>query len=100
LACGSREQIEALGQYGECLGMVFQIRDDLLDLEGDPAKLGKAVKKDQQRGKATYPTLLGKEKAREMMRQLMQSGLEAIAPFGKAAEPLAGIGEYVLNRVN
>lgn len=100
LACGSHEQIEALGQYGECLGMVFQIRDDLLDLEGDPAKLGKAVKKDQQRGKATYPTLLGKEKAREMMRQLMQSGLEAIAPFGTAAEPLAGIGEYVLNRVN
>ncbi len=80
--------------------MVFQIKDDLLDLEGDPAKLGKAVKKDQQRGKATYPTLLGKEKAREMMRRLVDSGLEAISPLGKAAEPLACIGEYIGSRVS
>jgi geranylgeranyl diphosphate synthase, type II len=100
LASGSHEQIEALGTFGECLGMVFQIKDDLLDLEGDPEKLGKAVKKDQQRGKATYPTLLGKQKATEMMRHLMNTGLEAISPLGKAAEPLTGIGEYILRRVN
>jgi geranylgeranyl diphosphate synthase, type II len=100
LASGTHEQIEALGKFGECLGMVFQIKDDLLDLEGDPAKLGKAVKKDQQRGKATYPTLLGKEKAREMMRRLVDSGLAAISPLGKAAEPLAYIGEYIGSRVS
>ncbi len=100
LACGTLAQIEALGKFGECLGMVFQIKDDLLDLEGDPAKLGKAVNKDQQRGKATYPTLLGKDKAREMMRRLVDSGLEAISPLGKAAEPLACIGEYIGSRVS
>ena len=100
LSCGTHDQIEALGRFGDCLGMVFQIRDDLLDLEGDPAKLGKAVKKDQERGKATYPTLLGKAKAQELMRQLVNSGLESISPLGSAAEPLARIGEYIVSRVN
>jgi geranylgeranyl diphosphate synthase, type II len=100
LASGTHEQIEALGKFGECLGMVFQIKDDLLDLEGDPGQLGKAVRKDQQRGKATYPTLLGREKARELMRGLVDSGLGAILPLGKAAEPLARIGEYIGSRVS
>jgi geranylgeranyl diphosphate synthase, type II len=100
LAGGTTEQIDLLGSFGERLGMVFQIRDDLLDLEGDPAKLGKAVKKDHTRGKATYPRLVGVEKARTMMRELVDSGLDAIRPLGAAGEPLACIGEYIGNRVS
>ena len=58
LAGGTRAQIEILGRFGEDLGVAFQLRDDLLDLEGDPEKMGKAVKKDRQRGKATYPNVV------------------------------------------
>jgi geranylgeranyl diphosphate synthase, type II len=100
LAGGTREQIQVLGEFGEYLGAVFQIRDDLLDLEGDPGKLGKAVKKDQSRGKATYPRLVGEGKAKEFMQALLASGLETIRPLGKAAEPLARIAEYVGNRLS
>jgi geranylgeranyl diphosphate synthase, type II len=100
LAGGSREQMGILGQFGEKLGAVFQIKDDLLDLEGDPTKLGKAVKKDQQRGKLTYPMLLGKEKAREMMQDLLDSALTTIQPLGCNAERLAQIAKYVGERMN
>jgi geranylgeranyl diphosphate synthase type II len=100
LAGGSGEQIGILEQFGERLGAVFQIKDDLLDLEGDPAKLGKAVKKDQQRGKLTYPMLLGKEKAREMMQDLIDSALTTIQPLGPKAECLALIAKYVGDRMN
>ncbi|MGO9568325.1 MAG: polyprenyl synthetase family protein [Desulfomonilaceae bacterium] len=99
LAGGSREQIGILGQFGEKLGAVFQIKDDLLDLEGDPTKLGKAVKKDRQRGKLTYPTLLGKEKAREMMQELLESALRTIQPLGSKAECLTLIAKYVGERI-
>jgi geranylgeranyl diphosphate synthase, type II len=100
LAGGSGEQIGILEQFGERLGSVFQIKDDLLDLEGDPAKLGKAVKKDQQRGKLTYPMLLGKEKAKEMMQDLIDSALTTIQPLGRKAECLALIAKYVGDRMN
>lgn len=100
LAGGSQEQIGILGQFGEKLGVVFQIKDDLLDLEGDPAKLGKAVKKDQQRGKLTYPMLLGKEKARGMMQELLDSALRTTHLLGGKGECLKLIAEYVGERIN
>ncbi len=100
LAGGDSRQIEILGRYGELLGIVFQIRDDLLDLEGDPKKLGKAVKKDQLRGKPTYPTVLGKEKTEEMMDRLLDSALGGIEPLGDRAEPLALIGKYIGERTS
>jgi geranylgeranyl diphosphate synthase, type II len=99
LAGGDPRQIEALGRYGELLGMAFQIRDDLLDLEGDPEKLGKAVKKDEFRGKPTYPTLLGQAETKKMMIGLLDSALEAIKPLGPEAEPLVLIGRYVGERI-
>lgn len=99
LAGGRADQIEILGRFGEDLGAVFQIRDDLLDLEGDPAKLGKAVGKDRQRGKATYPRLLGREEAKAMINDLVRSAVETIRPLGEAARPLALIGEYLAKRI-
>jgi len=100
LAGGDSRQIEALGRYGEFLGMAFQIRDDLLDLEGDPEKLGKAVKKDESRGKPTYPTLLGRDETKKMMIRLLESALEALKPLGPASEPLVLIGRYVGERIS
>ena len=98
LAGGTEAQIGILGRYGTLLGKAFQIKDDLLDLDGDAAKLGKAVNKDQGRGKATVPMLLGKGGSKDMMRELIGSALEAIRPFGKKAEILALIGRYVGER--
>jgi geranylgeranyl diphosphate synthase, type II len=100
LAGGSREHVEILRLYGENLGAVFQIKDDLLDMEGDPIRLGKAVRKDQHRGKATYPNLLGKEKATEKMQSLLTSALDAIRPLRERATPLALIARYVGERTN
>ncbi len=100
LVGGSREQIEILGQFGEKLGAVFQIKDDLLDLEGDPAKLGKAVKKDRGRGKVTYPVVLGIEKTREMMQSILDSALAALQPLGHKAGHLALIAKYIGERMS
>lgn len=100
LAGGSLQEIRLLGDYGEFLGQVFQIRDDLLDLEGDPEKLGKAVKKDQQRGKATYPKLWGEEKTKSLMRDLMAGAIETIEPLGEKSEVLSSLVRYVGQRIS
>ena len=59
LGGGSEEQLAALTRYGETAGLAFQIADDILDIVGDQAELGKDIGSDQARGKATYPALLG-----------------------------------------
>ncbi|MEJ2715552.1 MAG: polyprenyl synthetase family protein [Deltaproteobacteria bacterium] len=100
LAGGTRAQIEILGRFGEDLGVAFQLRDDLLDLEGDPEEMGKAVKKDQRRGKATYPNLVGKARTKEMMIGLVSSAIETIGPLGERAEPLASIGKFIVERTS
>ncbi len=98
LAGASAELLEGLGRYGEALGLAFQIRDDLLNEEGDPAKLGKAVKTDKARGKATYPSLFGVEQSKAKLNSLVGQAVEALAVFGSEAEPLRGIALYVARR--
>lgn len=106
LTCGSRmaggteEQTTLLGRFGEDLGAAFQVRDDLLDLEGDAAALGKAIGKDEKRGKATYPNLLGKDRAKALVQELTRSALTTIEPLGARGEPLRLIGKYIAERVN
>ncbi len=106
LTCGARlagaeaSSIEALGDYGAYVGAAFQIRDDLLDLEGDAAQLGKAVHKDRDRGKVTYPKLYGRDKSLVIMGSLLSAAKEKILPFGAAAESLALIADYIGKRFN
>lgn len=100
LGGGSPEQIATLGQFGEYLGKAFQIKDDLLDLEGDPEKLGKAVRKDRQRGKATYPEVMGSDCAKDTMRSLLDTAAQTVAPLGRQAEILSNIAAYVGERVS
>jgi geranylgeranyl diphosphate synthase type II len=100
LAGGTSAQVDTLGRFGDQLGAVFQIRDDLLDLEGDPVNLGKAVRKDQKRGKATHPNLFGNEEAKTMIKALVASSLEIVKPLGDPAQPLAVIAAYVGERIN
>jgi farnesyl diphosphate synthase len=89
---------EALSQYGEQLGLAFQIADDLLDAEGDAATVGKAVSKDAAAGKATLVSLMGLEAARAELRRAEQAAIDALAPFGARAGTLIEAARFVASR--
>ncbi|MDD5349179.1 MAG: polyprenyl synthetase family protein [Chthoniobacteraceae bacterium] len=91
-------KLEALTAFGKHLGLAFQVIDDILDVTQTSEKLGKSAGKDVAAQKATYPALLGLEKAREEARKLTAASLDALKPFGKAGETLRAIGEYLLQR--
>lgn len=85
-------QRAALSAYGEALGLAFQIRDDLLDVEGDATLVGKAVAKDAAAGKGTFVSLLGIEAARREVERVSAAGIAAVEEaFGPAAEPLVAL---------
>jgi geranylgeranyl diphosphate synthase type II len=93
----SRDQ-SALVRYGEALGLAFQIADDILDIEGSTAELGKDAGSDQARGKATYPAVIGLEASRRRAAELLEMSLEAIAAFDRTADPLRDLASYVIER--
>ncbi|MEZ4598991.1 MAG: polyprenyl synthetase family protein [Syntrophotaleaceae bacterium] len=92
------ESFEALSDYAEAAGLAFQVADDILDIVGDQAVLGKDVGSDAARGKATYPALLGLETARERARELRDLAIEALCGFDHRADPLREIAHYIVNR--
>jgi len=92
------EQIDALSRYGAALGRAFQIADDLLDVEGDAAAVGKATGKDAAAGKATLVALLGITGARERLRDLVGEADRALAPFGADAAMLKATARFVAER--
>lgn len=100
LAGADPGRVKALGSLGNDLGAIFQIKDDLLDLEGSSGELGKAVGKDHKRGKLTYPRIMGAQEAKARMKRLMESAIEKARAFGKEAESLVGLCEYIGNRVS
>lgn len=97
-AGGNRQQVALLTAYGEKFGLAFQITDDLLDVEGDAAEMGKTPGMDALRQKATYPALMGLEAARQWARQLVEGALGDLENLGERAEPLRAIGRYLLVR--
>jgi geranylgeranyl diphosphate synthase type II len=88
--------LERLDAYGRCLGLVFQITDDLLDVTGQSADTGKRVNKDAARNKLTYPGLLGIEESRQRAAQLVEEARRVIAPL--AAPRLEELLTFVLHR--
>ncbi|HEV2474031.1 MAG TPA: farnesyl diphosphate synthase, partial [Chthonomonadales bacterium] len=98
LAGGKPEQLQALREYGRRVGLAFQIADDILDVTGDEAKLGKHVGSDEERDKATYPKLFGIEESRRRAAAEKEAALLAIAGFDANAAPLRAIAEYVVER--
>jgi geranylgeranyl diphosphate synthase type II len=92
------EQLAALDAYGKAIGLAFQIVDDLLDESGDEAAVGKRLNKDADRGKLTFPRLLGVEESRRRAGVLVAEALAALRPFGPAAEGLEALARYVLER--
>jgi farnesyl diphosphate synthase len=92
------EKIQALDHYAKCVGLAFQIRDDILDVEGETEILGKTQGKDLAQDKPTYPTLLGLNGAREKAQELLQESLMCLNHFGEEADPLRWIAEYIIGR--
>jgi len=90
--------LTALSRYGERIGLAFQIMDDILDVEGTAAELGKAVNNDRSKGKATYPALLGLEASKKKLADAIDQAVRSLAAFGTAAEPLRAIAVYVASR--
>jgi geranylgeranyl diphosphate synthase type II len=88
----------ALDEYGSRLGLVFQITDDLLDVRGDAAAMGKRAGKDSQRGKLTFPGILGVEESVRRARLLVAEAGAALEPLGSHAESLLALAHYVLER--
>lgn len=91
-------ELEALTVYGAGIGLAFQIKDDLLDLKGEQADLGKTPGKDEQVHKATYPALLGVEKSRRLLERLLQKAQTALTAFGSEADPLRAIARFIVTR--
>ena len=88
----------ALRDYALNVGAAFQIKDDLLDIEGNEAKLGKKVHKDQLGDKATFASLLGLEPARKHSEQLIVQAKKNLEMFGARARSLKQLATYVINR--
>lgn len=98
LGRASQEKRLALKGYAQNLGLAFQIVDDLLDIEGDAATVGKAVGKDAAAGKATLVGALGVERARIQADMLIEQAIEHLESFGDHAALLRGVARFVINR--
>ena len=98
LADARKHQLEILKTYAQNIGLAFQVTDDILNVEGNPKEMGKAVGTDQLREKSTYPAILGLETSRQFAKNLVEKALQALEVFDKKAEPLRGLATYIIDR--
>ncbi|KGS12368.1 polyprenyl synthetase family protein [Pseudomonas tremae] len=100
LASGQADQprLDSLQVYARAVGLAFQVQDDILDVESDTATLGKRQGADIARDKPTYPALLGLDAAKSYALELRDMALDALNPFGPAAEPLRDLARYIVER--
>ena len=87
-----------LRNYARDVGLAFQIADDLLDCEGDEAKAGKALRKDDGQGKQTFVTLMGADKARHQAHALVEQAVGHLAPHGREADLLRALARFIVER--
>jgi geranylgeranyl diphosphate synthase type II len=98
LANADADQLAAMKAYGEHLGLAFQIADDILDVVGDEAAIGKPVGSDEALNKSTYPGLVGLDQARVLARKAADAAVDALAPFGESANTFRALAAYVVDR--
>lgn len=102
-AGAEKDALNALGTYAENIGLAFQVMDDILNVEGDPKVMGKAVGSDALHDKLTFPAILGLEESKVFSKQLVADALSALDSYGekefkKNSEPLRAIAGYIINR--
>jgi geranylgeranyl diphosphate synthase type II len=98
LGGGRPDAVEAISEAGRSLGLAFQIVDDILDVEGSLAELGKSAGSDERKKKATYPACHGLEASRDRARMLIDETKRRLAPLGPAAAPLLALADFVIAR--
>jgi geranylgeranyl diphosphate synthase type II len=98
VAQATTQQLSALTLYAQSLGLAFQIVDDLLDLKGDVTAMGKRTQKDVDRGKLTFPRILGLESSRHRAQRLISEAIAALQPLAPSASSLEALAQYVLER--
>jgi farnesyl diphosphate synthase len=94
----SKETLEQLDRYAKCVGLAFQIRDDILDVEGETAVLGKTQGADSALNKPTYPSILGLDASKQQARELHDEALGSIAELDERADMLRWIAGYIVGR--
>jgi geranylgeranyl diphosphate synthase type II len=97
-ANATETKLNALTDFGQSLGLAFQVIDDILDVTQTSEKLGKSAGKDVAAQKATYPAVFGLEKSRAEAQRLTQAARAAVKPFGKDSAPLLALADYLLSR--
>ena len=100
IAGATAPQLAALDQYARQLGLAFQVTDDLLDVAGEEAAVGKRLGKDAGRGKMTYPALLGVEASRTKAAELIAGAVSAVSLLGERGGPLVALAQFVGRRTN
>lgn len=96
--CSDPVTLDALERYGHAVGLAFQVRDDILDVEGETHALGKTAGKDAASAKPTFPSVIGMDASRAHLRELVDQALSALEPLGERALPLAELARYVAER--
>jgi geranylgeranyl pyrophosphate synthase len=92
------EVIDSLDHFAKCMGLAFQIQDDILDVEGNTETLGKTQGADQAQNKITYPALVGLAESKRMAHDLHQEALQSLAPLGEKANGLRALASYIIER--
>jgi geranylgeranyl diphosphate synthase, type II len=92
--------LAAMSQYGQHLGIAFQIVDDVLDVTATPEQLGKRTNKDAGKGKNTYPALVGLEESKRAAREHLDAAIGALSDFGPRADRLKTLARFVVDRTN
>ena len=96
--CADASMLDALERYGQAIGLAFQVRDDILDVEGESHALGKTAGKDAASAKPTFPSVLGMDASRAHLRELVDAALAALEILGERAAPMAELARYVAER--
>ena len=92
--------LDMLDRYADAVGLAFQVRDDILDVEGDATVIGKTAGKDAAADKPTFPSIIGLDASRARLRELTAIALDAIAPLGTSADLLQELANYAAHRLN
>ena len=98
LADAQKRQMDILKTYARSIGLAFQVTDDILNVEGNPKIMGKAVGTDELREKSTYPAILGIERSRQFAKNLVDEALQELEVFDKKADPLRALATYIIDR--